>query len=83
MGTTAVLTWQFTTSSKCSTQRFNLSLSLCKMVPSSATRVDKAGLENFFCKKCKSFIRGLLNLAVQLFEPDVELLQHVYSTKSS
>ena len=57
MGTTSALTWQFTTPSKCLAQWINLSLSLCKLVPSSATRVDEAGLENFFCRKHKSFIR--------------------------
>ena len=51
MGITSMSTWQFTTSCvKCSAQRFNLSLLLCKVLPSLATRVDEAGLENFFCK---------------------------------
>ena len=56
-GTTSLSTWQFTTSSKCSAQRFSLSSSLCRVVPSLAIKVDEAGLENVFCRRRRSFIR--------------------------
>ena len=57
MGITSMSTWQFTTSCvKCSAQQFNLSLLLCRVLPSLATRVDEVALENFFCK-IKSLIK--------------------------
>ena len=52
-----MLLWQFTTAWKCSAQRFNLSPSLCRTLPSLATRLDEAGLENFFPKRRRSLIR--------------------------
>ena len=50
MGITSMSTWQFTTSWKCSAQWFNLSLSLCRVLPTFAIRMDEEGLENFFVK---------------------------------
>ena len=56
-GMTSVSIWQFTTSWKCSAQRFNLSPSLCRTLPSLATRLDEAGLQNFFPRRSRSLIR--------------------------
>ena len=57
LGMTSMSIWQFTTSWKCSAQRFNLSPSLCRILPSLATRLDEAGLKNFFPKRRRSLIR--------------------------
>ena len=72
MGMTSVLTWQFTTSWKHSAQQFNLSLPLCRVLLSLATRVDDRRLGEILC------------FAAQQQEPvqSVQLLLHVHSNKS-
>ena len=57
MGMASMSIWQFTTSWKCSAQRFNLSPLLCRTLPSLATRLDEAGLENVFPKRRRPLIR--------------------------
>ena len=56
-GMTSISTYQFITSSKCSAQQFSLFPSLCRVIPSLATSMEEAGLENFFFKRSKSPIK--------------------------
>ena len=57
MWVTSISVWQFTTSWKCSVQRFNLSPLLCRIPASLANRLDEAGLENVFPKRSRSLIK--------------------------
>ena len=60
---------------KCSAQQFSLSSSLCRVIPSLATSVEEAGLENFLPK-------SLLCVDAQQRKPGVLLLLHDHSTKN-
>ena len=57
MGMTSMSIWQLATSWKSSAQWFNLFPSLYRTLPSLATRLDEAGLENFSPKRRRSLIR--------------------------
>ena len=78
--TTSTSIWQFTTSLKCSAQWFNLSPSLCNVVPSLATRINEEGFQSFLWKAQVFYLEFSWPVALQ-WEPGSQLLLYAQSTK--